>query len=1217
MTKLIRTIFIFLSLAILSACGGGGGSAGNTSGGAALFVSAGTTVLISPGQSQTYTIGGGVPTYTATTTSGAVSVSVNGTALNVTGNVGGGKATVVVKDAKGASVSFDVTVGSGLALFTTAPAAVAVGVGATSSSYSIGGGSLVYAVTSSNTGVAAIAVNNRNNSQFVIIGVSAGTATISVVDSHGAAVTITVTVGTTSTVTPLFTTAASAIVIPTNSVSTFTIGGGTAPYFASSSNTAVATINISGNNLTINGLAAGSATVVVSDTAGTQVKIVITVGNGGVVAALFTTAPSAVNLSTNAVITFTIGGGSAPYLASSSNSAIATASVSGTTLSISGLTAGVAKIVVSDAAGTAVAITVTVGTTSTVTPLFTTAASTIVVSTNSVSTFTVGGGVASYFASSSNTAVAAVNLTGNTLTINGLLAGSATVVVSDAVGTQVKIGVTVGNGGVVAALFTTAPSAINLPTNAVTTFTIGGGSAPYFASSSNSAIATATASGTTLTVNGLTAGSAKIVVSDAAGNAVTITVTVGNVGVVPPLFTTAPSAITLASNAVTAFTIGGGTGPYLASSSSASVATASVNGTTLTINGLLAGTAKIVVSDNVGASVSITVTVGNIGPITPLFTTAPSTIVVGISATSTFTVGGGTPPYLASSSNSSVLSASLTGTTLNLKGLLAGTATVLVTDATGTPVSIAVTVGSSVPSIPLFTSAVSTISLATNSSSSFTIGGGTAPYLVSSSNVAVANAAISGTNLTINGFSSGTAKIVVSDTAGATVTITVTVGSSGATVPLFTTAASDIVISANGTSNFTIGGGLGPYLVSSSAPSVVSASVSGSALTINGLIAGTSKVVVTDANGSVATINVSVTSTTQPLVTTAASDIVVAINSSSTYAISGGLAPYFASSSNTSVVVPSVNGSTLVINGLLAGTGKVSIRDSSGLTISINVSVGKGVPVTLFTSAPSIITIGQGASPNYTIGGGTAPYTAGSSNVAVATVTLAGSSLVINGVAPGTANIVVTDNVGATVTIVVTVIATTSTTLTVSPSTVIAYAGDTLAFRIDGGSAPYSVISNNSAIATIPNNSVSASGGTFTAFLAKPGSVSIVVADATGLTQTINITVNVAISNMFLSPSDWSISETNNSTVNLAIKGGNGPFQVFTTNTILSSVSGTLPQASNVLTFDGTTVGVAIGSQGTRCVSSDTVISIVVKDSLGQSATSNMTIKDKNGGAGC
>jgi hypothetical protein len=76
-----------------------------------------------------------------------------------------------------------------------------------------------------------------------------------------------------------------------------------------------------------------------------------------------------------------------------------------------------------------------------------------------------------------------------------------------------------------------------------------------------------------------------------------------------PLATSAGVATTLSVGAARSFTVSGGTGPYSVSSSNTGVATATVNSTTLQVSGVAAGSATVTITDNVGASVSIAVTV--------------------------------------------------------------------------------------------------------------------------------------------------------------------------------------------------------------------------------------------------------------------------------------------------------------------------------------------------------------------------------------------------------------------------------------------------------------------------------------------------------------------------------------------------------------------------------------------------------------------------------
>ncbi|MCF8167677.1 MAG: hypothetical protein K9J77_03585, partial [Rhodoferax sp.] len=111
------------------------------------------------------------------------------------------------------------------------------------------------------------------------------------------------------------------------------------------------------------------------------------------------------------------------------------------------------------------------------------------------------------------------------------------------------------------------------------------------------------------------------------------------------LYSSAPSALTvIASAPASPFTIGGGTPPYSASSSNASIATATVSGSNLNIGGGLVGSATVIILDSTGTKIDITVSVGSGTPATPaLRTTAPSAITIGVKSTAEYAISGGVP----------------------------------------------------------------------------------------------------------------------------------------------------------------------------------------------------------------------------------------------------------------------------------------------------------------------------------------------------------------------------------------------------------------------------------------------------------------------------------------------------------------------------------------------------------------------------------------------
>jgi plastocyanin len=276
----------------------------------------------------------------------------------------------------------------------------------------------------------------------------------------------------------------------------------------------------------------------------------------------------------------------------------------------------------------------------------------------------------------------------------------------------------------------------------------------------------------------------------------------------------------------------------------------------------------------------------------------------------------------------------------------------------------------------------------------------------------------------------------------------------------------------------------------------------------------------------------------------------------------------------------------------------------------------------LFTTAPGAITIANGAAPVYSVAGGTGPYTATSSNPAVAITpvgALVGGVLTITSAGPGSTNVLVVDALGASVTIGVTVTPAATTPLVVTPSTVTANVGDVLNFTVSGASPAYSIAVNNTSVATASSSAVATSGGAFTITLRNVGTTSVAITDALGQTTTLALTVNATATTLRLSPSAITVGENFAGSLALNVYGGTAPYSVFTDDLVLSGAS----IAGNVFT-------VGLGTSGNRCISSfdntdpaapvytpyGTVpVTLTVVDSLGASATSVMTIRD-NGVSG-
>jgi hypothetical protein len=409
---------------------------------------------------------------------------------------------------------------------------------------------------------------------------------------------------------------------------------------------------------------------------------------------LFTSAPAQVNLPSGTSSDFTIGGGGGgsnfvSYSATSSDPKVVAVTVVGTKMTIAGSGGGTATVNVSDSAGANVSIGVTV----TVTPdarLAVNAPAVVTLSPGMTSQFKISGGKGAYTSASSSPRTVSAAIAAGFVTVTATNSGTGTVMVYDELGNSVKFDVTVTGGGLPVALYTTAPESIRLSKNDSSNFTVNGGMAPYTVTSSDTAIATGSINGNTLSIKASGAGRALINIRDAAGVLQVVTVNV-NADFYVKLYSTAPANISIGLSIASTFTVEGGKAPFIASTSNANVARATItSGNILTITGTSAGVADLVVFDAEGASTMTRATVEGGTGVVPLYTTAPDSITVVAGASPTFTIAGGAAPYVVTSSNVAVATVSQSNREFTVTGMKSGLAVIAIHDANGTPVKISV-----------------------------------------------------------------------------------------------------------------------------------------------------------------------------------------------------------------------------------------------------------------------------------------------------------------------------------------------------------------------------------------------------------------------------------------------------------------------------------------------------------------------------------------------
>jgi gliding motility-associated-like protein len=616
---------------------------------------------------------------------------------------------------------------------------------------------------------------------------------------------------------------------------------------------------------------------------------------------------------TNGSIDLTVTGGAAPSTYSWTNGA--------STQDITGLGVGSYTVTVADVNGC-------IGTLTQAITQPTILNSTITAQTN-VSCF--GGNNASVtVAGSGGTAPYQYALNGGANqasgTFSGLAAGSYTVTVTDAQGCITNRPVTITQP---ATAFSVAFTQTNVlcfgaSTGAINV-TSSGGTAPYTYSWSNGA--------TTEDLSSVPAGTYTLTANDANGTtggcAATLTVTI----------TQPAAALTLATTQVNVLCFGGitgsvdltpsgGTAPYTYSWSNGAI--------TQDLSGVAAGTYTVNVTDanGISGSCAATASVTITQPLAPLSLSQTQVNVLcfgGSNGSINLTPAGGTTPYSYAWSNG------FTGQ--DPSGLIAGTYTVVVTDANGSTggctATSTVTITQPAAAVSASTTQTNVLCFGgTNGAINLTPAGGTVPYTYAWSNGA--------TTQDLSGLSAGTYTVIVNDangsTGGCTATTTVTITQPAA--PLTVTNTSVNVLcngGSNGSIDITPAGGTAPYTYLWSNGATTQ--------DLSGLSAGTYTVNITDANGTTGGCNATTSITiTQPVPLTQA---VTAF----TYPSGNNISCFGLSDGSTNLTIGGgtpgytylwSNGAvTEDLSGVPAGTYNVVVTDLNGCTINSTITLNQ------------------------------------------------------------------------------------------------------------------------------------------------------------------------------------------------------------------------------------------------------------------------------------
>jgi gliding motility-associated-like protein len=519
----------------------------------------------------------------------------------------------------------------------------------------------------------------------------------------------------------------------------------------------------------------------------------------------------------------------------------------------------------------------------------------------------------------------------------------------------------------------------------------------------------------TASVNGLTAGTYTVIVTDAAGCSGTDTVTIVNA--------TSNANIIVQSTNVSCS--GGNNGAATANANGGQPPYTwlwSTGATTQSVIGLVPGTYTVTVTTANGCTSSAVVNITQPSPLVLSSTQHDALCFGAANGSATASPAGGTPPYTYLWNNNQVAATAT--------GLAAGNYFCTVKDANNCTAVINVQIGQPAPLQLSITSTTNVMcNGGSNGSATVLSTGGTAPYTYQW------NTTPAQTSATATGLSAGNYVLLVTDVNGCTTTIVSAIAQPAPVVANLSASAVLCYGGSTGSATAAVSGGNSPYTYQwSTSPVQFTPSATG-------LSAGTYSVIVTDVNGcsTVASISVS-----QPAPLTASMTNIINVscnggsNGSAVAAPAGGTAPYTYSWTTTPAQL------TQNATGLPAGNYTVYIIDDNGCSTTSLVSITQPTPMSATATGNDTICPGSNVTISASASGGNGGYTYSWSQGAGY-----GATHVVSPGSTTTYVVYTTDNMGCTAapqSVTVSVYNITPTNVAISPAQASVCAGASVSF---------------------------------------------------------------------------------------------------------------------------------------------------------------------------
>ncbi|MDR3643281.1 MAG: hypothetical protein P4L74_06690 [Candidatus Doudnabacteria bacterium] len=527
----------------------------------------------------------------------------------------------------------------------------------------------------------------------------------------------------------------------------------------------------------------------------------------------------------------------------------------------------------------------------------------------------------------------------------------------------------------------------------------------YLSNNSNSGVVNASISGSVITLSGQGQGTATLSVCQNSSNICSsLVVTVNSNGTNSSgTLTFSPTALTsLVTGQNSAVAVSGSTGTiYISSNSNPTDITTGINGTTVTVYALGAGTGTlnicdqgtshcgtlyVAISGSGNTQSSTGLTLGSTNPVLNIGQSQNISIFA-TSGSNSFSVSGNTNP--------TSVSASINGSQLVLVGLSAGTSTVTVCQ-TGTTFCATTFVTVNITGGGGLTFSQTTVNLNPGQSATVVINSGSGSYTLSgNTNPTAAPATVSGSNLYVSGNANGSASVTICQIGNSSLcgSVTVQVGSSSGSLTFSNPNPSLVSGQSQTITIFPPSSYGGAFTISNNTNSAAAGVIlNGTLLTLTG--GGTGNTVITICETGT-TVCGTVTATTTNASTSSTSVYInntnitsPTLNQSYSYQLqaSGGNGGYSFSISNGSLPTGLAMTSTGLITGTptsaLASPFTLKVTDSAGGTSTINLTMSSVsiTPVVTTPTTPSGLSVPASTTTTTTIpaaGASSATYHSG------------------------------------------------------------------------------------------------------------------------------------------------------------------------------------------------------------------------------------------------